>query len=234
MSTSDDQPIPRFDIASEGGLEESSHGALNPADDIGEEELPGIPLAAGELQLGHSFQLRDDLVLEVEHLFGDSAVFEGLDQEEIREVVNMTEKLSLQAGQALFHQGGEARALYIVQSGEVQVRAAAPSGEDILLAMLGPGTVVGELALIDGGPRSATVEALSDCAVYCLSRESFAGLRATHHPAAYKIILNITRTVDTRRRQTEARIDEVFEDPAQHIELFASQVHDMLARLRKA
>ena len=107
-------------------------------------------------------------------------------------------------------------------------------GEDIVLAVLGSGTIVGELALIDGGPRSATVEALGDCDIYRLTRESFDALRAARNPAAYKVILNLASTVDARRRQTEARINEVFEDPAQHIDQFEGQVHDMLARLRKA
>ena len=210
------------------GLEESSQGAFNPADDVS--ERPQIPLEGG-LNLSVSVKSQDKGVLEVEHLFGQSPIFQGLLKEEIREVINHAVKLP---GEPLFSQGDEADALFIIQSGEVQVRASSPMGEDIVLAVLGSGTIVGELALIDGGPRSATVEALGDCDIYRLTRESFDALRAARNPAAYKVILNLASTVDARRRQTEARINEVFEDPAQHIDQFEGQVHDMLARLRKA
>ena len=216
------------------GLEETSQGATDMTEGVAE-QAGGIPMPSqAELQLGRSLHLDSELVLEVEHLFGSSALFSGLSREEIRELVNLTEKRPVQAGELLFEQGEEAASLYIIQSGEVQVRATSPSGEEILLAVLGASTVVGELALLGGGARSATVEALSDCDIYQLKRDEFERLRHAMSPAAYKVILNITRTVETRRRQAERRIAEVFDDPAQHIELFASQVHDMLARIKKA
>lgn len=230
-----DPPPMDIPLELELGLEETSQGALDLNENLDEQESAGIPMPEDRsLKLGHSLALAKDIVLEVEHLFGSSPLFAGLSREEIRELVNLTDKRPLQAGECLFTQGDIAQALYIIQSGEVQVRAASPTGEDIVLAVLGASTVVGELALIDGGPRSATVEAIGDCDIYQLSREHFEQLRHAMSPAAYKVILNITRTVEARRRTAEQRIAEVFDDPAQHIELFASQVHDMLARLRKA
>ncbi len=234
MSDKSEVELPEIQVSTELGLEETSKGALDLNDGIDDDEHPGIPLAEEDLHLGRTMSLSQELFLEVELLFGASPIFDGLDQEEIRELINVADKRPLSAGDVLFSQGEIAQALYIIQSGEVQVRASAPTGEDIVLAMLGASTVVGELALLDGGPRSATVEALSDCDIYQLKREEFDRLREAMSPAAYKVILNITRTVEARRRQTEARIAEVFEDPEQHIELFANQVHDMLARLRKA
>lgn len=228
MSTSDDD---RFGEIEEGlGLEETSQGSESLADLV--EERPAMP-ELGTPDFSLPMNLASSVVLDAEHLFGSSPLFKGLSPEEIREIVGAAKKQPLEAGDLLFEQGAEASALYIIQSGEVQVRAADPMGEDIVLAILGSSTIVGELALIDGGPRSATVEALSDCDVYCLTREAFDEMRQQRRPAAYKVIMGLASTVDARRRQTEARINEVFEDPAQHIDLFESQVHEMLARLRK-
>lgn len=210
-------------------LDEASQGSFNPADEV--MERPALPVAGPDLQ--QPVQLDDEVFLQGEHLFGSSPLFEGLTPEEIREIVRASERLQLQTGDLLFVQDDVAEAVYILQSGELQVRANSPMGEDIVLAMLGPGTVVGELALIDGGPRSATVESLSNCAVYRLSRADFNNLKAQFRPAAYKVILNLAKTVDARRRQAERRIAEVFDDPEQHIDLFESQVHDMLAKMRK-
>lgn len=232
MAPSDHDDLPRIEPPEEfTSLEEPSQGSFSDLADMVDmrPELSDV----GGLQLNQPIVMGDDLVLEAEHLFGASPLFEDLEPDEIREIVQAAEKMPLQAGDVLFHQGDDAAAMYILQSGEVQVRAASPMGEDIVLAVLGSGTVVGELALIDGGPRSATVDALSDCDVYRLDRGAFNALRRQRRHAAYKVILRLAATVDDRRRQAEARIDEVFEDPEQHIDTFQSQVHELLARLRK-
>ncbi len=230
MSEHGDDNDPFFIPEGGQGLDEVSHGA----DDMAElvEDRPQLPPQDWR-RATQELRLPDNLKLEGEHLFGAAPMFADLSPEEIREIVGAAVKQPIQTGDLLFEQGAEASALYIIQSGEIQVRADSPSGEDIVLAVLGPGSVVGELALIDGGPRSATVEAISDCDVYRLERTAFNALRAQRRPAAYKVILALAAAVDGRRRQSERRIDEVFDDPEQHIELFSSQVHDMLARLRK-
>lgn len=215
---------------SERGLsEESSQGSLDIASEI--DKRPALPIDGPDLQ--QPIRLDKDLSFDGEPLFGSSPLFEGLEAEEVREIVRASTKLQVESGEVLFEQGVQAQALYILQNGELQVRAIGGQGEDIVLAVLGPGTVVGELALIDGGPRSATVEAISSCVVYRLDRKDFESLKAQMRPAAFKVIMNLAKTVDSRRRQAERRIDEVFDDPEQHIDIFESQVHEMLAKLRK-
>ena len=167
-------------------------------------------------------------------LFRSSEIFQGLTPEEVREIIHVSEKIHLEAGEMLFEQGDPARALYVVESGELEVRSNSPGGEDVVLARLGPGTVVGEMSIIGGGSRSASVGALSDVTLFRLSRESFESLRAQNRPAAYKIIVRLTRTLGDRRRTTDARVQEVFEDPAEHLDDFEQQVHEMLGQIRKA
>lgn len=171
---------------------------------------------------------------DAETVFRSIELFEKLSPEEVREVVGACEQLTVPAGEELFRQDDEADALYIVESGELQVRATTPAGEDVVLAVLGSGTVVGEMSLIAGGPRSASVEVISDASIFKLGRDSFDELRAARRPAAYKIILRLARILGERRRQTDARVEEVFDDPAQYLDNFESQVHEMLGRLKKA
>lgn len=63
-------------------------------------------------------------------------------------------------GQALVHQGGPSRDLYVLAEGRVRVVMTTPDGVELLLAVLGPGGTVGELSVLDGRPRSASVLAL--------------------------------------------------------------------------
>jgi CRP/FNR family transcriptional regulator len=57
--------------------------------------------------------------------------------------------------------------------GLLKVSIASPQGDERILTILGPGSIVGELAIIDGGPRSATVVAIRDCKLSFISREAF-------------------------------------------------------------
>lgn len=196
------------------------------------EHRPVVPMESSGL--GQASSTPIDVSSDAEAVFNSIELFEGLTRIEIREIVSASEQMRLSAGELLFEQGDPANALYIVENGELQVRATSGAGEDIVLAVLGAGTVVGEMSLIGGGPRSATVESLSNCQIYRLEADSFAELREDNRTSAYKIILKLARVLGERRRQTDKRIEEVFADPGKHLDNFESQVHDILARIRKA
>ncbi len=173
-------------------------------------------------------------VTTAQSIFSDIKLFEGLSNEEVREMVRACELVSFEPGDTLFEQGDEADALFIVGQGELEVVAQSTLGEKVVLAVLGAGTVVGEMSLIQGGPRSATVESVSESEVFRLDHDTFEEMRKQQSPAAYKIILGLAATVGERRRETDARIQEVFSDPASHIDSFESQLHEMLGRMRKS
>lgn len=173
-------------------------------------------------------------VTTAQSIFSDIKLFEGLVDKEVRQMVRACDLVAFEPGEKLFEQGDDADALFIVGQGELEVVAQSLTGEKVVLAVLGPGTVVGEMSLIQGGPRSATVESVSESEVFRLEHETFDEMRRQRAPAAYKIILGLAATVGERRRETDARVQEVFSDPAAHIDSFESQLHEMLGRLRKS
>ena len=174
------------------------------------------------------------VLTDAAELFRSSELFQGLTPEEVREIIHASEHQVLEAEERLFEQGDPSEALYVIQSGEVQVYSHTPVGEEVVLAELGPGSVVGEMSIIGGGTRSASVEALGRVELFRLSREAFQSLRSQDRPAAYKIIVRLTKTLGERRRTTDARIQEVFDDPDEHLDEFEEQVHEMLGKIRKA
>ncbi len=171
---------------------------------------------------------------EVKSIFNNIGLFKGLSGEELGEIVHACKQAHIGPGEVLFEQGDQSDALFIVGHGELEVVGRSEMGEKVVLAILGQGTVVGEMSLIEGGPRSATVRSVSECDIFRLEREAFDKLRAQRRPVAYKVILGLAATVGERRRQTDARIQEVFNDPASHIDAFESQLHEMVGRLRKS
>ena len=81
--------------------------------------------------------------------------------------------VSLKADQTLFVAGDEGDGCYRVEEGLLKASIAAPAGGERILAVLGPGAVVGELSMIDGGPRSASVTALRDSKLSFVGRTAF-------------------------------------------------------------
>jgi CRP/FNR family cyclic AMP-dependent transcriptional regulator len=81
--------------------------------------------------------------------------------------------LSVKADQTVFMVGDEGDGCYRVEEGLLKASIAAPAGGERILAILGPGSVVGELSMIDGGPRSASVTALRDSKLSFVGRTAF-------------------------------------------------------------
>jgi NTE family protein len=164
----------------------------------------------------------------------DLPLFETLEPDELEEIAELCESIQLEAGENLFEQGDPAEALYALETGRLQVRAVSPAGEDVRLAELDGGTVVGEMSIISGGKRSATVEALEESRLIQLRRASFETLRDADRPAAYRLILRLARVLGDRRRETDARVSDVFKDPGEHLEDFEDHVHELLGKMHKA
>lgn len=79
---------------------------------------------------------------------------------------------TFKAGTALFHENDRSRELYIIQSGNVKIYKM-NGNREIEIVVLGKGAVFGEMALIDGKPRSASAKAVNDCIVVIIDSETF-------------------------------------------------------------
>ena len=88
----------------------------------------------------------------------------------LRTVADAGEAVVVSAGETVFRQGEAGDRLYFVLSGEVRIRTELEDGADIELRLAGPGESFGELALLDGGPRDATAEALTQSQLFVLRR----------------------------------------------------------------
>jgi CRP-like cAMP-binding protein len=96
--------------------------------------------------------------------------------------------LKLAAQEILIVGGDPGDGCYRVDEGLLKVSIASSTGAERILAILGPGSIVGDMAMIDGRPRSASVSALRDCKVRFVSRKTFEAF-VTKHPEIYKYLL---------------------------------------------
>ena len=86
--------------------------------------------------------------------------FSGLDAAALERVAAGTRTRRFRRGEVIFHAGDPGDALFVIVSGEVKIAVPSESGEEAILTTLREGDVFGELALLDGAPRSATAAAL--------------------------------------------------------------------------
>jgi divalent anion:Na+ symporter, DASS family len=106
-------------------------------------------------------------------------LFAELPREVLARLVSEFDELEASAGQTVFSQGDPGDALYVVVSGAVEVRGER-DGQGERVAVLGPGDCLGEMALVTGDPRSATVVALSPTRLLRLDKDRFRVLSERH------------------------------------------------------
>ena len=107
--------------------------------------------------------------------------------------------ITLREGQTLFERGDAGDGCYWLRRGVLAVLITSANGEQRILALLGAGAVVGEIAMIDGLPRSATIQAVRDCELTFVSRAAFTEMMS-RHPELYR---DIVMTLAARLRQSD-------------------------------
>src|SRR5215813_8996598 len=106
-------------------------------------------------------------------LFGSHNLLAALPIEYSSRLLAGAPTISLKKGQTLVEIGAEGDGCYWLKKGVLKVSVASQQGTERILAILGPGSIVGELAMIDGLPRSASVHALRDSSLTFLARSTF-------------------------------------------------------------
>ena len=104
----------------------------------------------------------------------------GLTREDIAKILGRLEEINCRAGATIFSQGDAGDAFYLVQAGTVQVMIGNTGGHREIVAALGPGEWFGEMALLSGEPRAATVTALVDTVLWRLGRQAWDDLLEKH------------------------------------------------------
>jgi len=94
------------------------------------------------------------------------------------------------AGSALFSEGEEGDGLYVIDKGLLKIVVRSAAGEERIVTVLGPGAIVGELAIIDGLPRSASAVVMQDCEFRFVNRTAFVTFTAMH-PNFYREMVKI-------------------------------------------
>jgi CRP-like cAMP-binding protein len=136
------------------------------------------------------------------------ALFAELPEALVGRIVPMLRPYEAPAGATLFRQGDPGGWMLAIAEGQLEVAAHLPEERDLRLATLGPGDVVGELSLVNGGRRTATVRALRDTSGYTIDQHAFELLRGDLSPGALELSRRLSEIAVGRVRRAYARLME--------------------------
>lgn len=143
-------------------------------------------------------------------------LFGALDESQLDRLIEQSTTRQLKNREELCHKGDEGTQLYLIQSGRLKVVTTSLEGSDLTFTVMGPGEVVGELALLGAGIRTATISALEKCDLLVIERRDFLQILRENAEVGIQLLQILARRV--------ARLSETMED---------SQFLNLPARLAK-
>lgn len=129
-------------------------------------------------------------------------LFARLEVDQQQALLAVMTRHAVPAGEMVFWVGDAGDSLYVVESGQVTITAPDERGDHITLDTLGPGGVFGEISLLDGGPRTASVRAASDVSLLALRRDAFHAFLRQRPDVA----IDILQIMGARQRTSTAAI----------------------------
>lgn len=136
-------------------------------------------------------------------------LFDGLDPQQQATLQSNMGQTSLRRGETLFKEGDLGDRLYIVTEGKVKLGHTSEDGRESLLAVLGPGEILGELTLFDPGPRTATATAVTPATLLYLDHKDLSAILDTNPKLAEHMLKALAQRL---RRTNESLSDLVFSD----------------------
>lgn len=142
---------------------------------------------------------------DVHGLLKDCALLRKLNSADQDALVAQARLRKFEAGDTIFSIGSRVDSMMAVLSGNVKISVSSPDGREALLAILHPGEVFGEIALLDGKERSADATAMTACELAVLNRRDVLAVLDSN-PASWRAFVEV---LCARLRQTDRHLAEV-------------------------
>lgn len=122
-----------------------------------------------------------------------SVIFEALSDEEATSIMQMARMVNHPARHTIFQEGEPGDHLLVVMHGRVKVSLISPEGKEAILSILEPGDVFGEMALLDGEPRSASVTTMEKCSFLVIWRQDFLPFLERNPQVSLKLLAALSK-----------------------------------------
>ena len=137
---------------------------------------------------------------------GKVPLFAGLTEPALEIISRVATEEAHALGTKIFQHGDPGDKLYIILEGRVRISREVPGMGEEALAVLGPGAVFGEMALLDEAPRSADARVHERCRLLALPKDAFEDLLYLHKDLAYEVLWSVVRMLTQRLRETNDKL----------------------------
>ncbi len=134
-------------------------------------------------------------------------LFKDMNDAELDIVTRRIFEKDYKKGSTLFVEGMPGEVLYIVTEGSVEISKKTKDGEEVI-AVLTPGEVVGEMSLIDAGPRTASGKTSADSKLVVVTKKSFVEILDSDPKIAAKILMALLKIINKRLRLTDKKFED--------------------------
>jgi CRP/FNR family cyclic AMP-dependent transcriptional regulator len=117
-----------------------------------------------------------------------SPLFDALPREALDDILHQSTERYVRRGQTVFQKDDEGSYMVAVLSGRIRISANSPEGREVTLNMIDAGEVFGEIALLDGKPRSADATAIEDSALIMVERRHFLPYLTSNRDVVLRVI----------------------------------------------
>jgi uncharacterized membrane protein len=156
-------------------------------------------------------------------------LFASLDDPTTRELRDLLIMNQAPASTPLFRAGDVGDGMYLIESGRVRVSVTDADGQQLTLAELAGGDFFGEMALLDGEPRSADVTVIEDARFAVLSRQSFLGFTRSNPDVAINMLSAVTRRLRRTDELFRQRVSRNLNEEEDARRTVADRAADMIA-----
>jgi CRP/FNR family transcriptional regulator, cyclic AMP receptor protein len=143
------------------------------------------------------------LPLNARTIIERNSLFRGLKPSILEQVADLASRRTYKSGAVVFLRGDPGDSLYGVVTGRVRISASTPGGKEIFLNIMEPGDAFGEIALLDGEPRTAAATTLSPTELIVIQRDQFLALLQREPKLAVHLIKLLCRRVRWTSEQME-------------------------------
>jgi len=142
----------------------------------------------------------------------NAPIFEELEERDFAKISACGVKKEYKKGEVILMEEESGSALFVIVDGEVKVVRVGDDGREVILSILGPSDIFGEMALLDGETRSASVVALDRAELFMIHRKDFLALLHEHPSIAISLLKHLTQ----RLRRADAMIKSLSLKDAYH------------------
>ncbi len=132
-------------------------------------------------------------------------MLEAMTSEQRKQLERLTRMLEVKRGQRIYQPGDPSDHIYLLKAGVIKISTRAPNQREVILALLKPGDIFGELAIVDHAPRDHIAEAYHDCVLCEMDRDT--ALRLIREVP--ELGFEITKLIGFRLRTFRSRVEEL-------------------------